>query len=80
MKKAAYGAGSGLVGHILKLDLALDDLQKGDVRLTQTRTTLDERRTAAVELTDTLRDHVDEDRRIFDDLGGLFDEFSFHRQ
>jgi hypothetical protein len=30
-------------------------------------------------LFDALRDHVDQDGRIFDDLGGLFDKFGFHR-
>ena len=77
---AAQKRRSGFVDDVRDLDFALDDFQQGDIGFTETRTALDERGTAAVELLDALRDHVDQDGRVFDDQGGLFDEFGFHRQ
>lgn len=64
----------------MNLDLALDDLKQGDVSLTHASATLDERGTARGELLDALGDHVDQDRDVFDDQGGLFNEFCFHRR
>jgi hypothetical protein len=68
-----------LLSDVLDLDLAVDDLKQSDVSVTETWTALDERGSATGELFDALRDHVDQDGRIFDDLGGLFDKFGFHR-
>ena len=49
-------------------DLAVDDLQQGDISLAQTTQYLDERRAAIVQLTDPLGNHVDQKRWIGDNF------------
>lgn len=60
-------------------DLALNDLEKGKVGITESWTTIDEGRTTGGDLAHPLGDEIDEDRILFDMLGGFFDEVSSHK-
>lgn len=73
IKNSKRGSLGSVVVEVGDGDLALDDFEEGEISLTQTWATLDERRTALSDLAHALGDHVDKDGRVFDDLRGLFD-------
>src|SRR5690606_37142990 len=59
-------------------DFPLDDFGQGDVRHTHARTGRNERRSTAVQLSDTLGNQVDQDEWVGDNIGGLIDKIAFH--
>jgi GDPmannose 4,6-dehydratase len=59
-------------------DFALNDFQQSEIGLTQAGPAIYQRRMTLGDLADALRDHIDEDGRVFDDLRGLFNEVSSH--
>jgi hypothetical protein len=60
-------------------DLALDDLEEGEVGIAEARTALNEGGTAGSDLSHSFGNEIDEDRWLSDVLGGFFDEVSSHR-
>lgn len=60
-------------------DLALDDLEEGEVSIAEARTAFNEGGTAGSDLTHSLGNEIDKDRWLSDVLGGFFDEVCSHR-